>query len=106
MLWKIPTTTIFWVPVPHNPEIRISQLPGQNFELTNKVTEKPETFLILDVLGAYPIHLLPAFLARDCTGKPQMNGETLAYFLKKKVPEFKNAQTVLFYQLTKSHDEN
>ena len=108
MNWKQPTTDIFWVPVPDNGQSRIKavewrfnpKVPRQQIELTDPDTKNTYTVEVLDFFGAYAIDRLPDWLAREATDKEQMTGAILGTLLRRKTPEFRKAQKVLFYQVT------
>lgn len=95
MNWKTPPIDVFFVPVPLIDQ-QLTKLAGQIFILNGN-----EPFRVIDYLGAYPFEKIPNWIARAATGKAEITGQQLAALLKKKIPEFRNAEKVLFLQLFK-----
>ena len=108
MNWKQPPTAIFWVPVPDEGQSRMKAVewrfykdaPRLQMEINDPDTNQPYTVEILDFFGAFDINRLPDWLARQVTDKDQMTGKILGTLLRRKTPEFRKAQKVLFYQVT------
>lgn len=67
-------------------------------ELTNPDTGENYTVEILDYFGPYPIENLPGWIAREIINK-DATGRLLGRFLVDRLPEFRNCQKVLFYQV-------
>lgn len=106
MNYRRPTSPVFWVPIPDRGQSRmdlvdwrysVDKLPPQ-MELTDPDTRKNYTLEILDYSGPYPIDNLPDQYARQIINK-DATGRLLARFLVERVPEFRNCQKVLFYQV-------
>jgi len=107
MNWKKPQNKIFFVPIAaadqklfditdwkRNPEA-----PRHQITLTDIETKQEYTAEILDYLGPWKIDFLPDWIARLVTDKETITGPIFANLLRKRRPEFKTAEKVLFYQL-------
>lgn len=105
MNYKPPTSPVFWVPVPDIGQNRMKLIEWQlnpdkspeRMTLTDPEKGAYEVE-ILDFLGAYEMEQIPTHIARQIGGV-KMTGKALFHFLKKRLPEFKNAEKVLFYQV-------
>lgn len=105
MNYKRPTSPVFWVPVPDTGQSRMDLIdwkytpgtPPPQMVLTDPDTGE-YTVEILDYLGAYKMDDIPGHLARQIINK-EATGRMLAKLLQTRIPEFKNCQKVLFYQV-------
>ena len=109
MNWKKPKTKIFFVPVPYTGQKlfelteykRNPEAPFIKMEFTDTDTKEIYTCAILDYLGIYDVNAIPDWIARLTTDLESITGHQLIALLKKRLPEFKKSELVLFYQLSK-----
>ncbi len=105
MNYKVPKSPVFWVPIPDTGQNRMQLIDWQlNREIkpVQMTLTDPETgeytVEILDYLGPYSMNEIPGYLARQIINR-DATGRILATVLRQRVPEFKNCQKVLFYQV-------
>ncbi len=107
MNWERQQTKLFWVPIPYTGQSLINLVdwifdkkkPRQTIQLTDPKTEKPYIVEIIDYLGVFKMDLIPSWLSRTVTNNEATTGSILSYFLKKRLPEFRKVDQVVFYQV-------
>lgn len=108
MNWKKPNQNIFFIPIPANGQNlwditehqRNPKINCKTITLTDIETKQEYTAVILDYLGAYKMEFIPDWIARLVTDKKTITGANFAALLRKRSPDFKKIEKVLFYQLS------